>query len=55
MNLILRKAIHESCGYALSLVSSFGSKQNKSSFYRGKDCIKKFCSDRKELRIKIVN
>ena len=27
-----RKVIHELCGYALSLVSSFDSKQNKQSF-----------------------
>ena len=44
-----RKAIHEPCGYSLDLVSSFDSKQNKHSFYRGKDCIKKFFSDLKEL------
>ena len=50
-----RKAIHEPCGYALTLVSSFDSKQNKHSFYRGKDCIKKFCSDLKDLAIKIIN
>ena len=50
-----RKAIHEPCGYALSLVNPFDSKQNKRSFYRGKDCIKKFCSDLKELGTKIIN
>ena len=42
------KAIHEPCGYSLDLVSSFDSKENKHSFYRGKDCIKKF------LRIKRI-
>ena len=31
------------------------SKQNKQIFYRGRDCIKKFCSDIKELRARIVN
>ena len=50
-----RKAMHEPCGYSLDLGSSFDSKQNKHSFCRGKDCIKKFCSDLKELRTKIVN
>ena len=50
-----RKAIHEPCGYELSLVSSFDSKQDKRSFYRGKDCIKRFCSDLKELGTKIIN
>ena len=43
-----RKAIHEPCSYALNLVCSFDSKQNKRSFYRGKDCIKRFCSDLKQ-------
>ena len=50
-----RKAMHEPCGYSLDLVSSFDSKQNKRSFYRGKDCIKRFCSDLKELGTKIIN
>ena len=48
-----RKAMHP-CGYALTLVSSVDSKQNKRSFYRGKDCIKRFCSDLKELATKII-
>ena len=50
-----RKAIHEPCGYSLDLVSSFDSKENKHSFYRGKDCIKKFCKELKKICIKIVN
>ena len=50
-----RKAIPEPCGYALNLVCSFDSTQNKESFHRGRDCIKKFCSDLKELGTKIVN
>ena len=41
--------MHEPCGYSLDLVSSFDSKQNKQSFYRGRDCIEKFCKDVKEL------
>ena len=47
-----RKAIHEPCGYTLKLVFSFDSKQNKKIFYRGKHCIKRFCSDLKELGTK---
>ena len=50
-----RKAIHEPCGYSLDLVCSFDSKEDKHSFYRGNDCIKKFCSELKELGTKIVN
>ena len=50
-----KKALHEPCGYSLDLVSLFDSKQNKHSFYRGKDCIKRFCSDLKDLGTKIIN
>ena len=50
-----RNVIREPCGYALDLICSFDSKQNKHSFYRGKDCIKRFCSELKELGKKIVN
>ena len=52
-----RKAMHEHepCGYASTLVSSVDSKQNKRSFYREKDCIKRFCIDLKELGTKIIN
>ena len=50
-----REAIHEPCGYALTLVSSFDSKQYKRSFYKGKDCIKMFSIDLKELGIKMIN
>ena len=49
-----RKAIHEPCGYALNFVCSFDSK-NKQGFYRGQNCIKRFCSDLKELGTKIIN
>ena len=37
------KAIHEPCGYSINLVSSFDYEQHEQSFYRGKDCIKRFC------------
>ena len=49
-----KKAIHEPCGYSLDLISSFDLKENKHSFYRGKDCIKKFCKELKELGTKII-
>ena len=47
--------MHERCDYALSLISSFDSRENKHNFYRGRDCIKRFCSDLKELVTKIIN
>ena len=50
-----RKAIHEPCGYSLDFVSSFDSRENKHSFYKGKDCIKTFSKELKKICIKIVN
>ena len=50
-----RKANHEPSRYSLSLISSFNSKENKHSVYRGRDCIEKFCKDLKELATKIIN
>ena len=50
-----RKAKQEPSGYALSLICSFDKTKNKHNFYRGRDCIKRFCSDLKELGTKIIN
>ena len=50
-----RKAMHKPSGYALSLISSFDSKENKHHFYRGKDYIKRFCSDLKDFGTKMIN
>ena len=50
-----RKAKHEPSRYSLSLISSFNSKENKHSIYRGRYCIEKFCKDLKELATKIIN
>ena len=50
-----KKSIHESCGYSVDLVSSFDSKQDKHSYYRGRDCPKKFCEDLKKHAMNIIN
>ena len=50
-----KKPIDEPCGYSSDLVSWFDSKQGKHSFYRGKDCTKKFCKDLKKHVTKITN
>ena len=50
-----RKAIHDPCSYSLDLVRSFDWKQDKHSFYRGKDCTKKFSKDLKEHTTKMIN
>ena len=39
----------------MDLVSLFDWEQGKNSFYRGKDCIEKFCKDLKEYSTKIIN
>ena len=48
-----RKAEHKPSGYSWSLICSFDATKN--NFYRGNDCIEKFCKDVKELAIKISN
>ena len=50
-----RKAKHEPSSYSLSLISSFDSIENKHNAYGGKDSIKRFCSDLKELATKKIN
>ena len=50
-----QKAIHKPCGYSLDLISSFDLKENTHSFYRGKNCIKKFCKEIRKLGTKIIN
>ena len=37
-----RKTMHEPSGYALSLINSFDSKENKYNFHRGEDYMEKF-------------
>ena len=49
-----RKAIHEPCGYSWDLVCSIDSKEDKHSFYRGNDSIKKFCSELNNLGARAV-
>ena len=50
-----QKAVNEPCCYSLHLVCLFDSKKDKHSFYRGKDCVKRFCSELKELGKKVIN
>ena len=44
---------HEACGYALNVDNIYGT--NKHSYYRGKDCIQKFCKELRDNSKKIVN
>ena len=46
---------HTSSGYSISTSCSFDESKNKLSYYRGKDCMKKFCKDLKEHATRIIN
>ena len=45
--------MHEPSDYASDY--AFDSRENKHNVYRGKDCIKKFFKDLKEIGTKIIN
>ena len=42
------KAIHKPSGYSLLTSCSFDKSENKQTYYRGRDCMKRFCDDLKE-------
>ena len=46
---------HKLSGYAWCSICSFDDTKNRRYFYRGKDCIEKFCKDLKELGTEIIN
>ena len=46
---------HTSFGYSLFTHCSFDKIKDKLDYYRGKDCMKKFCKDLREHATKIIN
>ena len=46
---------HTSPGYSLFTHCSFDKTKNKLDYYRGKDCMKKFCKNLREHAAKIIN
>ena len=46
---------HTSSGYSLFTHCSFDKSKNKLNYYRGKDCMKKFCKDLRTHATKIIN
>ena len=46
---------HTSSGYSIFTHCSFDKSKNKLNYYRGKDCMKKFCKDLKEHATRIIN
>ena len=46
---------HTPSGYSIFTSCSFDKSKNKLNYYRGKDCMKKFCKDSKEHATRIIN
>ena len=46
---------HTPSGYSKFTSCSFDESKNKLNYYRGKDCMKKFCKDLREHAMKIIN
>ena len=49
------KALHKPSGYSLLTSCSFDKSKNKPTYYREKDCMKRFCDDLKEYVTRITN
>ena len=46
---------HTPSGYSIFTYCSFDKSKNKLNYYRGQDCMKKFCKDLKEHATRIIN
>ena len=55
MSYTTAKALHKHSGYSLLTSCSFDKSENKQTYYRGKDCMKRFCDDLKEHVTRITN
>ena len=55
MSYTTAKALHKPSGYSLLTSSSFHKLENKQTYYRGRDCMKRFCNDLKEYVTRITN
>ena len=51
----IAKELHKTSGYFLLKSCSFDKSENKQTYYRGRDCMKRFCDDLKEHVTRIVN
>ena len=49
------KALHKPSGYSLLRSCLFDKSENKQTYYRKRDCMKRFCCDLKEHVIRIIN
>ena len=50
-----KKAKHRPSGYSLVTCCSFDKSKTKCNYYRGKECMEKFCNDLKDQAMKIMN
>ena len=50
-----KNARHEPSGWSMFTRCSFDKRENKFNYYRGKDCIEKFCKKLKESATEIIN
>ena len=51
----IAKELHKTSGYFLLTSCSFDKSENKQTYYRARDCMKRFCDDLKEHVTRIVN
>ena len=47
--------MHKPSGYSLVTCCSFDKSKNEQKYYRGKDCMKRFCEEIKNQAMKIIN
>ena len=48
MSYTTAKALHKPSGHSLLTSCSFDKSENKQTYYRARDCVKRFCADLKE-------
>ena len=47
--------MHKPSGYSIVTCCSFDKTENEQRYYRGKDCMKKYCNDLREQAMRIIN
>ena len=50
-----KKSMHKPSGYSRVTCCSFDKSKTEWNYYRGKDCMEKFCKDLKDQTMKIIN
>ena len=55
MSYTTAKTLHKASGYSLLTSCSFDKSENKQTYYRGRDCMKRFCANLKEHVTRITS